>query len=82
MTMADAQQGSSVAFQRAAHLRRGINLSMWYAQTSDHSAARIATYTNEADFRLIKSLGFDHVRLSIDPASSAPVPMSGFSTGP
>ena len=67
MTMAEAQQGSSIAFQRAAHLRRGINLSMWYAQTSDHSAARIASYTNEADFRLIKSMGFDHVRLSIDP---------------
>ena len=65
--MAEGQQGTSPAFQRAGHLRRGINLSMWYAQTSDHSAARIESYTTEADFKLIKSLGFDHVRVSIDP---------------
>ncbi len=64
---ASAQQGTSLAFARAGHLRRGINLSMWYAQTSDHSAARIESYTTEADFKLIRSLGFDHVRLSIDP---------------
>ena len=64
---AAAQQGNSLAFQRAEHLRRGINLSMWYAQTSDHSAARIDSFTTPADFKLIKELGFDHVRLSIDP---------------
>jgi aryl-phospho-beta-D-glucosidase BglC (GH1 family) len=62
-----AQTGSSLAFQRAEHLRRGVNLSMWYAQTRDHSAAHIDSFTNAPDFALIKSLGFDHVRLSIDP---------------
>ena len=62
-----AQQGTSLAFARAAHLRHGINLSMWYAQTADHSAARIESYTTPADFKLIQQLGFDHVRLSIDP---------------
>ncbi len=56
-----------MAFARAARLKRGINLSMWYAQSSDYSAARLASYTTADDFRLIKSLGFDHVRLSIDP---------------
>ena len=64
---AAAQQGSSLAFQRAEHLKRGVNLSIWYAQTSDNSAQRIATFTTPADFALIKSLGFDHVRLSINP---------------
>jgi endoglucanase len=64
---AQAQQGTSLAFQRAEHLRRGINLSAWYAQNGDHSAARMDTYTTPADFQLIKGLGFDHVRLSIDP---------------
>ncbi len=63
----EAQAGTSMAFERAGHLRHGINLSMWYAQTSDHSAARIESYTTNADFKLVKSLGFDHVRLSIDP---------------
>jgi len=59
--------GSGIAFFRAAHLRRGINLSMWYAQARDYSAERLAAYTTVEDFRLVKSLGFDHVRLSINP---------------
>lgn len=62
---AGAQQ--DLAFARAAHLRRGINLSMWYAQARDYSAARLASYTTPADFQLVHDLGFDHVRLSIDP---------------
>jgi len=40
---------------------------MWYAQASDYSAARLTTYTTAEDFRLVKSLGFDHARLSINP---------------
>ncbi len=60
-------QGNGLAFERAGHLQRGVNLSMWYAQTSDHSAAHINSYTTSADFALINRLGFDHVRLSIDP---------------
>jgi len=56
-----------LAFQRANHLRKGINLSMWYAQASDYSAARLTTYTTAEDFALVKSLGFDHVRVSINP---------------
>ena len=56
-----------LAFHRAAHLRRGINLSMWYAQAQDYSADRLASYTTAADFRLVHDLGFDHVRLSINP---------------
>ncbi len=58
---------SGIAFRRAGHLRRGINLSMWYAQARDYSAERLATYTTLEDFKLVKSLGFDHVRLSINP---------------
>ena len=64
---AGAQQGTSLAFQRAEHLRHGINVSMWYAQTKDFSSARLDSFTTPADFALIRSLGFDHVRLSIDP---------------
>lgn len=61
------QPGQSLAFQRAAHIRRGVNLSMWYAQAPDYTPQRLATYTTPADFELIKSLGLDHVRLSINP---------------
>jgi endoglucanase len=59
--------GQTLAFERAAHLRRGINLSSWYAEAPDYTAERLSTYTTTDDFRLIKSLGFDHVRLSINP---------------
>ena len=63
-------QGSptDVAFARAAHLRRGINASMWFAQSPrDYSPQRLSTYTTADDFRLMRQLGLDHVRLSIDP---------------
>jgi endoglucanase len=56
-----------LAFARAKHLRRGINLSMWYAQATDYSAERLASYTTPADLKAVRYLGFDHVRLSIDP---------------
>lgn len=55
------------AFTRAQHLRRGINLSMWYAQAGDYSAARLISFTTMEDFQRIQGLGFDHVRLPIDP---------------
>ena len=64
---AHAQAGKSLAYQRAEHLQHGINLSGWYAQTGDFSQSRMDTYTTPTDFALIKKLGFDHVRLSIDP---------------
>ena len=66
-TMAAAQGSAGLAFERAEHLRHGINLSMWYAQAGDYSAAHLGSYTTPADMKLIKSLGFDHVRLSINP---------------
>jgi len=58
---------TTLAFTRAQHLRRGINLSMWYAQSSDYSPERLENYTTTADFELIHNVGFDHVRLSINP---------------
>ena len=77
MATAGAQQGNSLAFQRAEHLRKGINLSMWYAQSSDYSAARLESFTTPTDVALIKSLGFDHVRLSIDPVPLIAEPQGG-----
>jgi len=64
---AGAQNG--LAFARAGHLLRGVNLSNWYSQTdnNDYSAAHLAGYMTAADFELIRDLGFDHVRLSINP---------------
>lgn len=72
---APAQNG--IAFERQQHLRRGINLSMWYAQAGDYSAARLASYTTADDFKLIHDLGFDHVRLSINPEPLIDEPKAG-----
>jgi endoglucanase len=39
---------------------------MWFAQASDYSPARLRSYTTADDIALMHSMGFDHVRLSID----------------
>ena len=65
------------AFARAQHLKHGINASGWFAQSRDYSAEHIQSYTDDADIALIAKLGFDHVRLSIDPMPLAAA-MYGF----
>jgi endoglucanase len=61
-----ARQTGDLAFQRAQHLRRGINTSDWFAQSNDYSVQRLRTFTTPDDIRLIHQLGFDHIRISID----------------
>ena len=61
---------SSVPASRLAHLRRGINLSEWFAQVYDpkgYTKEHFQNWTTSADIALIKSLGFDHARLSVNP---------------
>ena len=70
--LAQAQMGavSSVPASRLAHLRRGINLSEWFAQVYDpkgYTREHFESWTTAADIALIKSAGFDHVRLSVNP---------------
>ena len=55
-----------VAAQRARLLHRGVNASMWFAQAHDYSPARLRAYTTADDIALMHTMGFDHVRLSID----------------
>ena len=65
-----SQTNISVAQRRAAHLRHGINLSEWFAQVYDkkgYTKEHFETWTTGEDIALIKSMGFDHVRLSINP---------------
>src|SRR5713226_3671122 len=64
-------QDSSLAHRRAAHLRYGINLSEWFAQVYDpkgYTKEHFEAWTTPQDIALIKSIGFDHVRLSVNPA--------------
>jgi len=61
---------SSVPAARLAHLRRGINLSEWFAQVYDskgYTKEHFETWTTASDLALIKAVGFDHVRLSVNP---------------
>ncbi len=65
-----AQGDSSLAKRRAEHLRHGINLSHWFAQVYDptrYSKEHLQGFVTPDDIALIKSMGFDHVRLSVNP---------------
>ena len=76
-TAQDHAADVQTAFARAQHLKHGINASGWFGGAGDYSAARISSNTDDADIALIAKLGFDHVRLSIDPMPLAAA-MYGF----
>src|ERR1700691_3241149 len=60
----------SLAFARSEKLKRGINASEWFAQVYDklgHTPQHFQAWTTADDIALIKSMGFDHVRLSVNP---------------
>jgi endoglucanase len=60
----------SVPPSRLAHLRRGINASEWFAQVYDrkgYTKEHLESWTTADDITLMRSLGFDHVRLSVNP---------------
>jgi len=65
-----AQSTSSVPASRIARLRRGINASEWFAQVYDqrgYTKDHFQSWTTSEDIALINSIGFDHVRLSVNP---------------
>ena len=63
-----AEKHSTVPASRLARVRRGINLSHWFAQSRDYSERHLREHTTARDIELIKSLGFDHVRFTVEPA--------------
>ncbi len=65
-----APPNASLAFARAQKLKRGINASEWFAQVYDkrgYTPEHFQAWTTADDIALIKSMGFDHVRLSVNP---------------
>ncbi len=53
-----------------SHLRHGINISGWFAQVYDpkgYSKEHFQSSITAQDIALIKAMGFDHVRLSVNP---------------
>jgi endoglucanase len=45
-------------------IRRGVNISHWLSQTNEWSVKE--KFFTEEDVKLIKSFGFDHIRLPVD----------------
>ncbi|HTT22921.1 MAG TPA: glycoside hydrolase family 5 protein [Candidatus Sulfotelmatobacter sp.] len=69
-SVAQAANTSAVPVSRLAHLQRGVNLSAWFAQVYDpkgYTKEHFENWVTPADIALIKSAGFDHVRLSVNP---------------
>jgi len=61
---------AALAQRRATHLRHGINLSHWFAQVFDakgYTKEHFDTYDTAQDMALIKAIGFDHVRFTLNP---------------
>jgi endoglucanase len=69
-TVGVADAKASPAFARAERLKRGINTSEWFAQVYDkrgYTPEHFQSWTTADDIALIKSMDFDHVRLSVNP---------------
>ena len=70
---AEAQRAGKVpegGGQQVPTLRRGLNLSHWFAQAQTaqgYSQEHLSAHTTASDVALIRRLRFDHVRLSVDP---------------
>jgi endoglucanase len=56
------------AFDHVSSLQHGINLSGWFAGSDDFSGHHLETFTGPIDLKLIHDMGFDSVRLGIDPS--------------
>lgn len=63
----DRAAGLQIAFTRAQHLRRGINSSAWFAQMGGYPAAHLNNFIDAQDIALMARMGFDHVRVAVDP---------------
>jgi endoglucanase len=71
-----AMDAPGVAERRATRLRHGINASGWFAQVYDpkgYTKEHFETAITAEDVALIKSMGFDHVRLSVNPQPLFPM---------
>jgi endoglucanase len=65
-----AQPLKGVPPRRLANLSHGINTSHWFAQVFDpkgYTKEHFQSWTTANDIALIKAMGFDHIRLSVNP---------------
>jgi aryl-phospho-beta-D-glucosidase BglC (GH1 family) len=64
-------QRADLARRRAERVRRGVNLSHWFAQVfnrAGYTKAHFDAYLTGRDADLIARMGFDHVRFTVEPA--------------
>lgn len=62
-----AQNANSPAWKRWKHLQHGVALSGWFSESGNYSISQLRAYTTPADIEHIHQLGFDHVRIPVDP---------------
>jgi endoglucanase len=67
LVSAQLLSAQGIAFERAASLQHGINLSGWFASSGDLSARHFESFTTATDLKTIHAMGFDFVRLGIAP---------------
>jgi aryl-phospho-beta-D-glucosidase BglC (GH1 family) len=65
-TIANAQN-TSIAWKRVQHLQHGVAVSGWFSESGNYSLQQLRATTTPADIEHIRQLGFDHVRIPVDP---------------
>jgi endoglucanase len=60
-------QTNSLAWKRFQHLQHGVAVSGWFSESGHYSIQELRAFTTPADLEHIKKLGFDHIRIPIDP---------------
>jgi endoglucanase len=64
------QSAAQITERRLAHLRHGVNISDWFSQFPDgkgFTRQQFEEAITAQDLALIRAMGFDHVRLCVNP---------------
>lgn len=62
-----AQDNKSLAWKRWQHLQHGVAASGWFSESGNYSIQQLRAFTTPADIEHIQKLGFDHIRIPVDP---------------
>lgn len=58
---------NSLAWKRWKHLQHGVALSGWFSESGNYSMQQLRAFATPADIDHIHELGFDHIRIPVDP---------------
>jgi hypothetical protein len=68
LTTSSLTDGENPLENRLDRLTQGINLSHWFAQSETYNPFHMENFITDDDLDLLAGLGFQHVRLPVDPA--------------